>query len=705
MVVRPQGDKTLAPTSPSDYNVSLVGAPFVLSRQGGEVIGATLHYSTDRQFARIEPSPQMPRVKLRDAQGAVMDVERMEIDRLNGIARMNGAGSAELPVDAGPKPQAADAPAKPSGPVKATWAKSCTVTLAEAGQDVTITSARLVGDVNVTHPQLKLDAGQVNLGFAPPAAPKQPANDNPDPAKKSRPQPLLKGVEAIGQVRGLITGADGKSGSIECDRLGLAFDTTGGEPVLSAMSARGSVRTFDDRQGLSSDELHAKFVRAAADLKRPAAQQRAAVPGFGGGDIDLATMQAIGNVHWTRSDGSATADGAMLDATGPQATLRAKLIGWPDKPAKLVNGPSFLTGPAIEFEPNADKARVLGAGELFSVRPADPAKPDAKPQQLAMKWSQGINVDGDLATIDGDVVATSPGEAGATQTARAQQVVLHLEPATRPTTKPAAGPVAQTPTTKPAKNAGLFDDQQPLGGKQVRRVDLKGKVDVASVLSSESGDLLRRMHLLSPDTVSYDPLARRLDVPGPGQMLFEDRRPATTRPSGGAAGVDPGNLSDLRGTTAVKWEKSLVYDEGQHQATLVGGVAIVHEGDTTVQGTPAEKPIRLDGDRVTAEFDPAAGAAPNPTNTAAVPGQSNLKLKRVRAEGSVTVVAPRAQFVAGKLEFDPSTDRMTATGADGRGVELFDESGVSRGTFDELIYNTRTRQIDRLSKPSGRLRR
>jgi lipopolysaccharide export system protein LptA len=652
------------PADPRDAIVRLVGSPVTLTRDGAEASSATLTYHSRDDLVLLEPSDAFPTVSLRDGSGATLSTRTLRLNRGTGSAELLGAGRADLPVESG---------GDPSQPVSAEWTRSCAITFSELGDALAMKSATLDGDVRITHPQVTLSAGQVDLGFTDP----QPT------AATTRPAQSLRSVRARHGVRGQVADAQGQAGTIEAEELAIDLaNPDDGEPYVQTLVARRDVRVADAAQSLAAQSLEATFAPVSPGPATDSTTRPTTRPAtlLAGGDVQLRSLDAGGGVTWTGDGDGTRATGDTLAIRTLDGPATVVLSG---APAVLVDGENALRGERIEFEPDTDRARVVGAGELQAVQPADEGSP-ARP--IRVTWSDGIIVDGpsNRADVTGNVVASATDADGSIQSARGGRVALLLSP--RPTTAPVeATPNDSAPTTAPstAPTRGLLAGSQPMGGRTVREVVLEEQVDLSSELLAADGSLLRRMHLLSP-RVRVDLERRVLDVPVAGRVLFEDRRPAE-------AGAADDLVSDLRGATAVQWNDSLVYDESARRVTMVGGVTVAH------QPTPDEPAVRLDAARVVADLEPEAAA----TNATTRPGVS---LKRIVADGAVTVVAPRARFTAAEVVLEPQTGRMIARGTPQQPVELFDEQGVSQGGFDSLIYNTRTRQIDSLIRPRGSIR-
>mgnify|MGYP005851006977 CR=1 FL=1 len=441
--------------------------------------------------------------------------------------------------------------------------------------------------------------------------------------------------------------------------------SVGMEPVGSSsasyvrtLSADGAVRLSDARQSLQCDRVSALF-----DPPDDHGGTRQGTPALGvGGEARLNSFRAVGNVGLTDIESRGSASGSELQVAVSDGAAMVTLLG---TPARVVDRNGSLEGPCIRFEPQADRGQVIGAGRLVA---RDPARDD----NLEVRWEDRIDYDGqaNLAEVKGDVVAGSVARDGALQTAKAGRLTLVLAPATTRPTTPAN-----------ADAPGTLAVMQPLGGRDIRQVILREKVELGSVLNDAAGQTRQRSSLQASE-VRYDLSARRLEVPGPGRMLYEDRRPEDPRAATDLVG-------DLRGATAFQWRERLVFDETAMNARLDGDVTIVQE-------RADQPPLKLTASTVNVEFLRGAGATTRP---------SSLALKRFEASDKVSVSVPQARFTAPRVEYDPVAGQLVASGDPSNPVETLDEQGLSRGIFDRLVYNTRARQIDRLEKPLGRIRR
>lgn len=631
---------------PEDRIVRLSGEPAELSRDGSSARFAELRYRTGEETIVLLSSRDCPTVELRDRQGTSIRGPSIAVNRVTGVASIDRGGDAEVPVDEAGSVQAA----------RVAWTDRCDLVFRERDGRAVVESVALLGAVRLRHPRLALDADELSLSFEPAEA---RAADATSPTAS-----VLRLARAVGNARAAFADAHGRTGSLDAGEVSIGMATPAdGASFVRTLSAEGNVLLKDDRQSLRCDRVSALFDPPGNAGQAP---RRALEPGFGG-DARLSSFRATGNVRWTDTDAASTASGAELAVSVIDGDTQVALLG---DPAIVKDRDGTLEGPRIEFEPDADRGRVVGGGKLQARDPAGEGS-------LSVRWRDRIDYDGrgNLAELSGEVVAERIAPDGSRQTASAGRVTMHLAAGTRP---PSA---TQPEGLSPATGTGSLVDARPLGNRQVRQVIFRERVELASVLEDAAGKLLQRT-TLQAEEVRYDLEGRRLDVPVAGRMLHEDERPADPR-------LKEDLVGDLRGATAFQWREQFTFDEPAMAARLVGQVRMVQRrGD--------QPPVTLNAAEVDAEFAPDSPASTR---------RASLLLKRVVASGDVNVTAPQARFSALKLEFDPGAGQVIAVGTASQPVETFDEQGLSQGGFERLIYNTRTRQIDKLEKPVGRIRR
>jgi hypothetical protein len=270
-------------------------------------------------------------------------------------------------------------------------------------------------------------------------------------------------------------------------------------------------------------------------------------------------------------------------------------------------------------------------------------------------------------------------------------------------------PTSVAVTTRPSKVAqddGLKMDM--MHDKEARTIILEQDAQVKSSLAGDDGAVLREFELKS-NLIRYElqPTAQtssgpttqpvnkpgRLVVPGPGTMLVRDHRPQEAKPAA-ATGADPRGGGQMRGAMAFQWTGGLIYDEGLKAASINQDVTIVQRPDD-----PKEPPSRLDADHVLAWFEPKPKPAPAtqpstlPTTQPAGPEATALQLKWLTARGHAVATREGNVMAADRIDYDPASFWMTATGTDRMPASFSDPKGTNNATADQILWNTQTWKV------------
>jgi lipopolysaccharide export system protein LptA len=425
---------------------------------------------------------------------------------------------------------------------------------------------------------------------------------------------------------------------------------------------------------------------------------------------------------------------------------------------------SRATGPIIDFDPRHQWAKISGRGTIRAIQAEN--KPTTRPSTLPavapatrpapkfadIFWEHQAELDGakNLITVIGPVLISSIDADGTRQTATGHRAVIELidRPATQPTTKPASNPTAKAkavPATTPV--AGKGPTTQTARGKRPEKGSASGAAGIAgggmdvlkdkvvsafnlekdavvnSTLSDAKG-ILRQTEIRS-NTLRYEtgetatsaatkpadasPMAigssgnGRLIAPGPGTMIYRDHRPAT-RPADGSAPPD-----QARGATAFRWDKGMTYDQPKRLAVMDGNVLIVNQPDQ-----PDAEPVRVNGDRVEATFEPKPPApAVHPTATKPVtgvqtasntvrpaskpaagstgsdPGES-MQLKWLTISGNVMMNRAGSTMTADRADYNPATGWLVAKGTRQAPATFSNADGSDITWADEVHWNTQT---------------
>jgi len=158
------------------------------------------------------------------------------------------------------------------------------------------------------------------------------------------------------------------------------------------------------------------------------------------------------------------------------------------------------------------------------------------------------------------------------------------------------------------------------------------------------------------------------------------------------AGVMPGQAAvpsvtkgSQTGVAAVAWKESLVWKMRDGTLAIVGETTVAFESDDK----PATTVTRLFADRLEAVL---TSMSLTPESGGTSPQQA-MQIRSASAVGNVAVRGSGLSFDAGKLEFDASSNLATASGQDGRSVEVFTEDGKSSARFNGLRWDVATGQV------------
>ena len=635
--VEPLPEQTSPAPPPGQAIVRLFGSPVHLQQETGRIECASLQYQTAGQTITLEQFGDTP-VVLQDARGSTIRAQRLELDRLQHRAILSGAGSAQL----------RNPSQKDQQSIIASWNESCALQFDPAGGDaLVIQSAKLLGKVDVQAPELKLKSDALELTMAPgETSSTRPADPNAI---------QLQRVLATGNVYCVLSGSQGEQ-TLRAQKLDvLAATAEGGRFYPRTIRADGQVQAISAERTLAAGHVEVTLL--------PTTQPTTTTQSDEMPSVTIGELLAQDKVRVNSADG-ATASADQIRVLGSGPDQRILLLGQPL--AKITSQGSDISGPLIEVLPQQQKFYIRGAGEIHSHQPAKGSSP---PQSADISWSEGAYIDGqiNLGEATGKVNISSPGPDGSIRSASAGRIRLHL------------ADVAAAPASLPATNPSQLD---VMGRKSLQFIELLGDVEIKSELLAD-GKVLRGMNLHT-EAAEYYATSDVFTVPGPGRMLAEDHRPATST-SRPAEPLSP-DAEDFRGMTAVQWQKQFTFNPKEHQARLVGAVHIVQE--------PANDPTRrreMSADEVAVFFTPSSTSAP-----ATVPmteESAQMQMKLVRARGSIYFKTEGIECRAAMVEFDAARHLLHAAGDANQRGELLDGQGLSRGGFDELWFDTQTQNL------------
>jgi hypothetical protein len=636
-------EKPMMPLLVGESVVKLVGSPAELKSDSSVVHAAAIVYRAADGATQLQNSTDLPRVEVNRDDGATFSADSLSYNPETSVATILGRGEMHGP------------PNDKNGKMSATWTDHALVhVVGKVGDSKSfVDHVDLFGNVKVDHPKLSLTADELAMDLE-----KQATVGK---GKKSGEQ--MKRVTATGNSVCRLMQNGQPTRGIDSDSLVLeTVPGPDGNAVPHEIKADGNVKAFDPEQS-----LHAGHLEAILIPKPPT--KTAKKPSDSDEELDVQSMDASSAVHAVLKNGS-MADSEQLHMRIVDAHHQVELDG---APATLTNAQhSTLSGQVIHLLPDEDQQAVVvdGPGKAKLMRKASATQP-ARPVDLA--WTGNLVGNGAANKIDvhdnvtGNTV-DAQGDVDTVKTDSAHVDLMDVKPGDK-----------HKSTTQPV-DVGQSEN------KQIKTLILNGHVDAESVLTGADGTLLIRRALLTSILV-HDAVAGRTTVPAPGEIELEDhRKPAATNPAAGAKAGD-----NNRGTMAIKWAGSLVYDQPANQIVFDRDVHAVF-----LQDAKDAAPMTLNHcDRLTVDLK----TIPATKSTAAKP-----ELQHVRADGAVDFQSKSIHFTADTVDYDPTTYLMTAHGTADKPGEVLDDQGGSAGSFRELIYNVQTQMPENINGGGGEIR-
>lgn len=612
---------------------------------------ATLTHWTVDKGTRIEEGKNLP-VELTNDKGAKITTQALEYSDVDGTAVAYGASKAKLKLKDAKEGVAAEM-------ADLSWKDQCTLYFTPGkGWDMEPNRALILGDVSVVHPRFSMSSARQDILM-----------------EMVNGEPAIKQVDADGNVKCLAMTQDDDQWKMNCDTMQMLTKTAeDGTLYPKSMTARGKVVAEDSKRKVESGYL-------SLTMKQPTTKPSGDKKEMG----DLESLLASENVKVKTDNGAeALADQLNIDVKDGEQTLT--LLG---KPATVKNRTETLAGPMLTVKgkdlsskEGPNEFSVAGAGKMTGIQKD---KKSGKEKPFEVTWSRGLSGVGDDVTVDGDVKSTFIDTDGSVNEATGEKVVLKLTSTTRPTTRAA---------NDEKKKTGELD---MMSERELRAIQLMGRAKVLSTLTGADGNLQRRFQTAS-ELIRYDRQRQgkgKLEIPGEGTLLFQDLRPASKKADSVERTNDP---LAMRGNTAFKWDKSLVYDEETSRMTMTGNVLMARQ-----EG--AEAPLQVNGDQMIADIVKKEGEEGEAMDLAEM--QTKMEFKMARVVGNVHVVSDKLDMYGHEIVFDPGSHLLTIRGQEGVQARQMDpDTGAEMITFDELVYNTLTNKQVTAKKvnATGRMR-
>jgi len=749
-----------APLPPGEARVELIGAPAVLTRDLLAVTTPRFVYRTDGHLV-MDASPEVPRILITQhsatpgGRDTTITTEGVTYARAEQTATLRGDSHVVAPADSAKRPDAdaehADAEHAggehaDAGVLDATWHDLATFRLVgEREDDLWVERADLSGAVNVKSPQGLVRSERLELAFDPPtpkslaAAATPPVAEprseisNPDPKPSAPPaattaptthpsdsrSPNLRRVVATDNVYCELV--DEKEGTRKLDCQRLTLDTArsdAGALYPRVVEATGAVHAASADQDLAAGHvlLHLRPAKPATAATQPAAPDNAEIaaaepqPKQDAPKVELESMTATDAVRVASKDGGVATGKRLVVTVGDDDQPRVELVGDPAR-VEQPRDAGTLTGPRILVEPHTGIAHVVGPGTLRAVQhdenKAGAGDADNPPvgRPVEVTWADGADVRAADNRIDitGAVSMWLTDTDESVRTANAGRVTVELAP--KP---PEPGAAAKDRPATPRQNVGgpgqfaQSVDMDLFKDKELSKVHLYENAAVNSRLAADDGTTLKQYHLKA-QTITYDAKTLHLTVPVPGQLLVESHESAGAgaKPAQGGAAGEAGAITGGSGVTAFEWAKSMEFDRTAGRAVMDGSVIVSHQPDK--KGEPL---VRLDGDTVTANFDPQPGAAgagsgaaaarpagaarAGPGNAAAGADATAMQLRSLNARGNLLITRDGSELTAHDISYDPANEWMIARGTDRNPASFTSPGAAGTVRAGELWLNTKT---------------
>jgi hypothetical protein len=251
---------------------------------------------------------------------------------------------------------------------------------------------------------------------------------------------------------------------------------------------------------------------------------------------------------------------------------------------------------------------------------------------------------------------------------------------------------------KRGKDAGALAASGAQGGRGLQSLRAVGNVKAHGATMDDKKKLITGLLIDKTNLLKYDDAAKRLDIPGPGELAVRDYRPEKP------GETDQGN----RGDTVFKWLGSLTYAGTENLITVDDQVYMWHQPlkpmkglsgaagvpgaapTTAPNGKTKNPPIELWTDKLTAKLkakDPTRTTTANPLEM----GSGEQKLDLVTAQGSSAhgsklQMGTDESITAQTLIFDAVHNQATGI-ASPDGLGQLDRPGEAMVNFQKVVWD------------------
>jgi len=472
---------------------------------------------------------------------------------------------------------------------------------------------------------------------------------------------------ALGNLRRAVFRGDvearDEDSTLTCNQqLAVDFQTdVNGRTTPTLMTATGDVRASDPTQTMWSDRLEITFRPTDGTTE---VDEGLPVDGLGAG-TSVQGVTAEGDVQVLLADGArAFADLLHADAEHEQVQLHGSDVAIVNKQWIVDHGTHITldrtSGTALWNGPGTarmfDRELDVGADRRIDRRGL------ALDPQAVVTWTGSMSYDdagGHAAGsihLTGDVEMISEPDDLQRTTFKADEVTIEL---------------AGEPTPG--------SDDTAADGRSIAMVTGRGNATLEERRWVKRPDE-PRIFFVSGDTLEFDQRTGEASVPGPGELLIRDLRPA-------AEGDERADAFAARGTTGLRWTTRLQMtrqSETLYDLLVLGGIEMRHldlEGKTST----------LTCNRIDATID-----RPDPAATDGPAG-----LKHVRAQGEVFVRTPTRDVDCDLFDYDVTSGRAALDSNPGHMVTIFTRGTPQPITMRYAEWNLRTDELTARSGSGG----
>jgi len=479
-------------------------------------------------------------------------------------------------------------------------------------------------------------------------------------------QSRLDTLTLIGKARG----QDDKGGSLDAERIDVAFVATPGKPEQSdpvTLIAEGSVK--GQRK---ADVLESKWLKA--DIARVADEQGVPQLTATGLEARDATYTGENNV---------TASAPLLKAD-PVARI-ARLTGRAGS-VKVNSKGSTIAGQDMAFHEVERTLVVTGPGTIdhaAAVKEGEPAS------RTVATWTREMTFNDIPGTVtcDGEATAevtkTMAGALVEKDTMTADVVELDLTPGSE--ASGAANPEDSRQLLRARIRGSLASRADGTAAKIEARRYAAGAVGGAA----NAAPVLERLMFLESARINADNEKGTLVVPTPGKLLFVDRREAEKRGNAGANQGNPLEGGDPRGTALFTWSGSMDLARGEGLVTLRESVRLTHQRPEDPQRSELECETLVAKVRET--------GAPGDAAKGGLDESVSGELVSADATGAVWMRYGGRELVADAAHYDALRRVLNAKASGANTVQVFDPKGQPMNA-KEIVWDLVKDRIE-ISRP------